>query len=271
LKEWLHPCLKIKHKWHAQGLHTLGAPSWDLTHRCPRRSSASLPAQETKADALHPALVPAETKAEITTQTGEVWSATQPRILALARKHWSFKAEVIWGLKQQRKVTCGWEKQISRTLMVLTYWELFWDFFSLTWILLILSALCKPTNFAVTKGNNDPALLLQADGGCWLRRCLMSSSVVFSLLRPAFSLETTHTSRFSHDCSASFLCTSGFNWPFDFVEPHQFSSSRPILLAPIHCSHLGKPESISALESFPPWSHYRAVQSPASLLKAQQH
>lgn len=67
-----------------------------------------------------------------------------------------------------------------------------------------------------------------------------------------------------------FFCFSGFNWPFDFVEPHKFSTPRLILLAPIHCSHLSKPESISAPESSP-WSHYRAVQSPASLLKAQYH
>lgn len=157
--------------------------------------------------------------------------------------------------------------------MVLTSRELFWDFFSLTWILLILSALCKCTNFAVTKYHRvtmiqhcfSRQMVAAGWGGVW---CPILQFSPYSQ-SPAFSLETTHTCRFSHDCSASFLCTLGFNWPFHFVEPHKFSFSRPILLAPIHCSHLGKPESISALESSSPWSHFSAVQSPASLLKAQ--
>lgn len=100
-------------------------------------------------------------------------------------------------------------------------------------------------------------------GGAW---CLILQFSPYSQ-SPAFSLETTHRCRFRYNCSALFLCTSGFNCPFDFVEPHKFFSFRPILLAPIHCSHLGKPGSISALEFVSLWSHYGAVQSPASLLK----
>lgn len=228
--------------------------------------------QETKTVAVHPVLVPFEIKEEICTQTGEPGRATQPSTLFLARKHWSFKAGVLCGMKEQWRVTRGgWEELISGTLMVLTSWELFCDFFSFTWILLILLALCKPTNFAVTKYHRvmmiqhccSRQMVAAGWGGVW---CLIPQFSLYSQ-SPAFSLETTHRCRFRYDCGASFLCTSGFNCPFDFVEPHKFFSFRPILLAPIHCSHLGKPESISALESVSLWSHYRAVQSPASLLK----
>lgn len=157
--------------------------------------------------------------------------------------------------------------------MFLTSWELFWDFYFLTWILLILSSLCKPPNFAVTKHHRvsmiqhccSRQMAAAGWGGVW---CLILQFSPYSQ-GPAFSLETTCTHRFSHDRNALFLCSSGLNWPFDFVKPHKFSSPRPILLAPLHWSYLNKPEGIAALESFSPWSHYRAVQSPASLLKAQ--
>lgn len=147
--------------------------------------------------------------------------------------------------------------------MVLTCWELFWNTFSLTWLLLILAAICKPTNIEITNCHRVimTRQVVAADWGDVWWPILQFSPYSQSL---SFPLETTHTHRFSHSCSASLLYTSGFNWPLDFAVPHKLPSSRPTPLAPIHCSHLGKPESVSALESFT-WIHYRAAQSPASL------
>lgn len=210
-------------------------------------------------------------RTQLASQTGKLGSPTQSRILGLARKHWSFKAEVLWGLKCKEG---SFMVERSRSRVLRWFWHPeSYSGTSLTWILLILAALWEPTSFAVTEYHRGMTIGaaapgrwgLLAGGGVW---CLIPQFSPSSE-SPAFSPDTTHTCRFSHSCSASFLCASGSSWPFDFVEPHIFSSCRPIRLAPIHCSHLSKPESISALDSFSPWSHYREVQSPASLLKAQ--
>lgn len=74
----------------------------------------------------------------------------QSSVLILARSHWWLKGEVLHGLKYQGMVTCGgWEEQTLGTLKVLDLWDLLWDFFYLTWVVIILPVLHKNPNFAV--------------------------------------------------------------------------------------------------------------------------